>query len=83
MATPFENPDEVVASLEPLLGRLVDGDASALPEVEALAARYPDSPLAADVRSGGVGVGLAMCVPSILSSIALPAFMKNARAARK
>lgn len=83
VATTFASPDEVVTALQPLLARLADGDASAVADVLTLAKKYPDSPLAQAVQSGGSGaVAAAVFVPGVLAAVAIPAFMRNARKAK-
>jgi hypothetical protein len=83
IATTFANPDEIVTALEPLLARLAGGDASAAAEVQALAKKYPGSPLAETLQTGGPGgVIAATFVPGVVAAVAIPAFMRNARKAK-
>ena len=81
IGTVWRNPDDVLAALEPVLAR-VGRDTTVSTDLRALAAKFPDSPLAEDVRVGfyaGVPVAFAS---GVLAGTAIPAFMKYLAASR-
>ena len=54
--TLWANPDPLIAEMQDMIEQLVERKPEARARMAALAARFPDSPLAADVRAGSGGL---------------------------
>ncbi len=75
IGTAWRNPDAVLADLEPVLAR-VGRDDKVPADLRALAAKYPDSPLAEDVRVGyQAGLPVAFAFGGVAGAT-VPAFMR-------
>jgi hypothetical protein len=74
--TMWSNPDDVLASLEPLVADLARGNTTAVAKIRALAEHHPDSRLASDLANGEAGMLPASSAIGIIAGIAVPAFQK-------
>jgi hypothetical protein len=79
--TSWANPDEVVAEAEKLIEQLGPGAKDAHARAAALAARFPDSPLARDVEVGGAG--LFAPLPAAAALVAASAYARPSRPATR
>jgi type IV pilus assembly protein PilA len=79
--TLWANPDPLVAEADKLFEELAQGKAD-VARVQALAARYPDAPLAHDVQAGGAGFVLLAAPTGTIAAIAIPAFVGYQRRAK-
>jgi hypothetical protein len=77
--TLWSNPDDVVVELERRIGDFAGGKAEALDDLDAVAARYPSSPFANDLKAGAAFVFVQT---GVLAAIAIPAFMKYTKKAK-
>ncbi len=80
--TIWDNPDDVVAALLPVIAKAVHGDDIAA-DVAAVAAKFPDSAYAADAKSGQAGLMVPTALIGMLSAVAIPAFLDYMHAGRR
>jgi hypothetical protein len=80
--TIWDNPDAVIAALAPVIAKAARGEDIA-PDVSAIAAKFPDSPYAADVRAGPAGLMVPTALVGMLAAIAIPTFLQYEQGGRR
>jgi hypothetical protein len=72
--TIWDDPEDVVVAIEPVIAKAVRGE-DITDDVKAVAAKFPASPYAADVRAGEVGYTIPVAFIGMAAAIVLPVLM--------
>jgi hypothetical protein len=78
--TIWDDPEDVIAAIAPVVAKALGGD-EITGDVKAIAAKFPQSPYAADVRAGEGGLMLPVFATGLLSAIIAPLYVDYQRAA--